>query len=152
MTETTTHRYTGATTAIGVLTALYAVTFFLGALLHLGVRIPLGFTVLAEPQIIDATIVEGLCGLFLAVSAYAVFTRKTWAWPVATAAYAFAAAGVLLGIGALAAGLGPTTEANYIYHRVMLVALAAGLIFLLTPIGRAALGRGDRASHRADLR
>jgi hypothetical protein len=112
------------------------------------VQIPLGFTVLAEPQIIDATIVEGLCGLFLAVSAYAVFTRWTWAWPVATAAYTFAVAGVLLGIGALAAGLGPTTEANYIYHRVMLVALAAGLIFLLTPIGRAALGRGDRASHR----
>ena len=52
MTETTTHRYTGATTAIGVLTALYAVTFFLGALLHLGGRIPLGFAVLAEPRII----------------------------------------------------------------------------------------------------
>ena len=146
MTETTTHRYAGATTAIGVLIALYAVTFLLGALLHLGVRIPLGFTVLAEPQIIDATIVEGLCGLFLAVSAYAVFTRRAWAWPAATAAHAFAVAGVLLGIGALAAGLGPSTELNYVYHRVILVVLVAGLALLLTPIGRAALGRGNRAS------
>jgi uncharacterized membrane protein YfcA len=110
----------------------------------LGIRIPLGSAVLAEPQIIDATIVEGLCGLFLVISAYAVFTRKRWAWPAAIATHAFAVAGVLLGIGALAAGLGPTTELNYVYHRVILVVLVAGLALLLTPIGRAALGRGDR--------
>lgn len=53
-------------------------------------------------------------------------------------------AGVLLGIGALAAGLGPTTELNYVYHRVVLVVLVAGLALLLAPIGRAALGRTDR--------
>ena len=54
--------------------------------------------------------------------------------------------GVLLGIGALAVGAGPSTELNHIYHRVMLVALVAGLTLLLTPPGRAALGRGDRGS------
>ena len=146
MIETTTHHRTAVARAICVLVVLEAVTFFLGALLHLGVRIPLGFTVLAEPWIVDATIVEGLCGLFLAVSAYAMSTRRAWAWPAATAVHAFAVAGVLLGIGALAAGLGPSTELNYVYHRVILVVLVAGLALLLTPIGRAALGRGNRAS------
>lgn len=57
-------------------------------------------------------IVEGLCGLFLAVSAYALFTRRTWAWPAATAAHVFALAGVLLGISAIAAGRGPHTLLN----------------------------------------
>ncbi len=108
------------------------------------IRVPLGFAVLAEPQIIDATIVEELCGLFLAISASAVFTRRSWAWPAAIAAHAFTVAGVLLGIGALAPGLGPTTELNYVYHRVILVVLVAGLALLSTPIGRAALGRSDR--------
>jgi hypothetical protein len=134
--------------AIGVLAVLYAVTFLAGALLHLGVRIPLGFTVLAEPRIIPATIVEGLCGLFLAVGAYAVLARRTWAWPAVTAAHAFALGGVLLGMAALALGGGPSTELNTVYHRVMLVALATGLVLLLMPVGRTALGRGDRGSHR----
>ena len=142
MIETTNHpRGDALVTAVGVLAALYSVTFFIGSLLHLGVRIPLGFAVLAEPRIIPATIVEGLCGLFLAVGAYAVLARRTWAWPTVTAAHAFALGGVLLGIGALAVGAGPSTELNHIYHRVMLVALAAGLVLLLTPVGRAALGR-----------
>ncbi len=146
MIETTTHRYTAVSTAVGVLAVLYAVTFLTGALLHLGVRIPLGFAVLSEPRIFPATIVEGLCGLFLAVGGYAALTRRTWAWPAVTAAHAFALGGVILGITALAVGAGPSTELNTVYHRVMLVALAAGLVLLLTPIGRAALGRGDRTS------
>ncbi len=48
----------------------------------------------------------------------------------------------MLGIAALAAGLGPSTELNYIYHRVVAVVLVAGLVLLLTPAGRGALGRG----------
>ena len=114
------------------------------ALLHLGVRIPLGFAVLREPLIVPATVVEGFCALALAIGAYAVLTRKTWAWAAVTAAHAFAAAGVLLGIGALAAGLGPSTELNHVYHRAMLVALLAGLGLLMTPTAKAALGRGGR--------
>ena len=68
----TVHRRTGVATGIGVLSAVYAATFFFGALLHLGVKIPLGFTVLEEPQILPATIVEGLCALALTVAAIAV--------------------------------------------------------------------------------
>ena len=94
--------------AVGILSALYALTFFVGALLHLGWRIPLGFTVLAEPRILPATVVEGLCGLALAVAAIAVFTSMSWAWTAAFAAHAFALGGVLLGVSALALGAGPS--------------------------------------------
>ena len=131
-----------------VLALLYAATFFLGALLHLAVRIPLGFAVLAEPRIIPATIVEGLCGLGLAIGGFAVLTGRSWAWSAVTGAHAFALGGVLLGITALALGTGPSTELNTIYHRVMLVALVAGLVVLLTPATRTALRRGERGSHR----
>jgi hypothetical protein len=147
LTQATTRPRAPLATAIGILAVLYAATFFLGALLHLGLRIPLGFAVLAEPRIIPATIVEGLCGLGLAVGGYAVLAGKSWAWSAVTGAHAFALGGVLLGITALALGGGPSTELNTIYHRVMLVALVAGLGFLLTRVGRAVLGRSDRGSH-----
>jgi len=65
----TINRRTGVATAIGVLSAVFAATFFFGALLHLGVKVPLGFTVLEEPRILPATMVECLCGLALAVAA-----------------------------------------------------------------------------------
>jgi hypothetical protein len=143
LTDTTPRRPTTLATTIGVLAALYAATFLVGAVLHLGVRIPAGFAVLAEPRIFPATVVEGLCGLVLAVGAHAALSRKTWAWPTITAAHAFAVGGVLLGMAALAVEAGPSTELNTTYHRVMLAALVGGLALLLTPAGRAALGRSD---------
>jgi hypothetical protein len=142
--QPTIHRRTGVATAVGILSALYALTFFSGALLHLGLRIPLGFTVLAEPRILPATVVEGLCGLALAVAAFAVLTRMGWAWTAAFAAHAFSLGGVLLGMVALAVGAGPSTELNTIYHRVMLVALVAVLALLLSPAGRTLLRRAAR--------
>jgi hypothetical protein len=144
--EPTTRRKTGVATAVGVLSALFAATFFFGALLHLGVRVPLGFAVLAEPRIVPATIVESLCGLGLAVGAFAVLARRSWAWPAAVAAHTFALGGVLLGTVAIALGGGPSTDLNTVYHRGMLVALVAVLVLLLTPTGKAALLRGDQAS------
>lgn len=139
--QPTTYRTNGVSTAIGVLSAVYAATFFLGALLHLGVTIPLGFMVLDEPRILPATIVEGLCGIALAVAAFAVFTRRNEAWTIALAAHAFALGGVLLGITALAVGAGPSTELNTIYHRVMVVGLVAVLALLLSSTGRTAFRR-----------
>jgi hypothetical protein len=131
MIEPATKQRTGVATAVGILSAIYAATFFSGAMLHLGARIPLGFALIAEPTIIPATIVEGLCGMALAVAALAVFTLKSWAWTAAFTAHAFALGGVLLGITALAVGAGPSTDLNTIYHRVMVVALAAVLALLL---------------------
>ena len=141
MIETTTRRWTTVVTVISVLIVVEAITFLLATLLHLGIQFPLGFS---EPRIIPAAIVEGLCGILLAVSAFAVFARKTWAWWGAIAAHAFAVAGVLLGIAALALGLGPSTEANTIYHRVILVVLVVVLALLATPGARATLGRSPR--------
>ena len=131
-------------TVVEVLSTVFAVTFFCGALLHLGGRIPLGVAVVEEPRILPATIVEALCGLALGVAAFAVLTRRGWAWTAATAAHTFALGGVLLGMAALAAGAGPSTELNTIYHRVMLVALVAVLALLLSPVGRNALRRASR--------
>jgi hypothetical protein len=133
--KTNTRSFTIIVTVITVLMVGEAVTFLLAALLHLG--IPLGFS---EPRIIPAAIVEGLCGLLLAVSAYAVVARMTWAWGAALAANLFAVAGVLLGITALALGAGPSTEANTIYHRVILGVLVVVLVLLVTPGARVALG------------
>jgi hypothetical protein len=128
---------------VGLLAAVYAATFVIAVVLHVGVQIPLGFAVLDEPRRPIAVIVEGLAGLLLALGAFAVFARKTWAWAAAAAAHAFALAGVLWGMVAVAAGRGPHTQLNDTYHRVMVVLLGATLILLLTSLGRTALGRGS---------
>jgi hypothetical protein len=141
MIEQVTGPRSGMRTAVGILSAVYAVTFFCGALLHLGVRIPLGAAVLAEPTIFPAAIVEGLCGLALSFGAFAAFTRWNRAWTAVFAAHAFALGGVLLGVTALALRAGPSTDLNTIYHRVMLVGLVAVLALLLTPAGRTAFRR-----------
>jgi len=147
VTEATTRRRATLSTALGVLAALYAITFFLGALLHLGVRVSLGFAVLAEPRILPATIVvEGLCRLFLAVGAYATLTRKTRAWTARSPPPMPSRWEASCSAWRRWPWAGPSTGLNDIYHRVMLAALAAGLVLLLTPVGRAALGRGDRGS------
>jgi hypothetical protein len=135
MMKTTTRSFTTVVTMITVLMVAETVTFLFAALMHVG--IPLGFS---EPRIIPAAIVEGLCGLLLAVSACAVVARTTWAWGSALAAHLVAVAGVLLGIIALALGAGPSTMANTIYHRVILGVLVVVLVGLSTRAARAALG------------
>jgi hypothetical protein len=129
-------------TTVGLLAAVYAATFVVAVLLHLGVEIPLGFAVLDEPRRPFAVVVEGLAGIVLAVGAFAVFARKPWAWAAATGAHAVALVGVLWGMVAVAAGRGPHTQLNDSYHRMMVVLLAATLLLLLTPLGRTSLGRG----------
>jgi hypothetical protein len=141
MIESTGDPRSGMKIAVGILSAVYAVTFFCGALLHLGVRLPLGAAVLAESTILPAAIVESLCGLALSFGAFAVFARWNRAWSTVFAAHACALGGVLLGVSALALGAGPSTDLNTMYHRVMLVGLVAVLVLLLTPAGRAAFRR-----------
>jgi hypothetical protein len=126
--------------AFGVLIVLEALSFLCFALLHLGVRIPVGFAVIEEPRRPFAVIVEGLAALVLALAAFAVLTRQSWAWAGATGAHAVALAGVLWGMVAVAAGRGPHTLLNDTYHRVMVVVLGAGLLLLLTRPGRTLLG------------
>jgi hypothetical protein len=61
---------------LGLLAAVYAATFVVAVLLHVGVQIPLGFAVLDEPRRPFAVVVEGLAGLVLALSAFAIFAPK----------------------------------------------------------------------------
>jgi hypothetical protein len=126
---------------LGLLAAVYAATFVVAVLLNVGVRIPLSFAVLYEPRRPFAVVVEGLAGLMLALSAFAIFAPKTWGWAAATAAHAVTLVGVLWGMVAVAAGRGPHTQLNDTYHLAMVVLLAGGLILLLTPLGRTALRR-----------
>jgi hypothetical protein len=111
--------------AFRVLIVLEALSFLCFALLHLGVRIPVGSAVIEEPRRPFAVIVEGLAVLLLALGASAVLTRKTWAWAAVTGAHAVALAGVLWGMVAVAAGRGPHTQLNDTYHRVMVIVLGA---------------------------
>ena len=141
MNEDTLSRNNAVATVIGVVVTLEAAVYLLAASLHLGVRIPLGFATLSEPGILPAAVVEGLSGIFLATSGYALFTRKGWAGAVAVAAHVFSILGVLLGMYALAVGAGPSSELNEGFHRVILPVLVLVLVVLLTPLGRAALGR-----------
>ncbi|HLX39665.1 MAG TPA: hypothetical protein VKR42_03995 [Ktedonobacteraceae bacterium] len=141
MIETSTRRWTTIVKVISVLIVAETASFLLASLLHMGIQ--LGFS---EPPNSAAAIVEGLCGIFLAVSTYAVFARKTWACGVAIAAHIFAIMGVLLGI--LATSSNPSyDEVNTIYHRVILTILMIVLILLVTPGTRAILGRSNQASH-----
>jgi hypothetical protein len=113
-------------------------TFVIASLLHIGVRLPIGID---EPRIIPATIVEGLIALSFLVAVFSLLASSPAAWTSLVAAHCVGIAGVLLGIGALAAGRGPSTEANHIYHRVVLAVLIVGLIALLTPAGKTAFNR-----------
>ena len=140
MIETTNRSFPAIVKVIGVLIVAEAITFLLAALLHLGIQLPVGFS---EHQIIPAAIVEGLCWLFLSLSLYAMFARQTWTWRAAVAAHIFAVVGVLLGI--YATSRGPGDEANFIYHRVILVVLVIVLALLATPGARAALGRSNQS-------
>ena len=135
------HRSTLATVIL-LLIIGEAITFFLAALLHLGLPLLPGFS---QPRIIPATIVEGLCGLFLAVSIIALLTHRGGTRGIAIAAHIFAIVGVLVGIVSLALGTAPADEANTIYHRVILGVLIVVLILLLTPGARDALGRQHAA-------
>lgn len=52
-------------TTVGLLSAAYAATFVVAVLLHIGVRIPLGFAVLDEPRRPVAVFVEGTIAIAL---------------------------------------------------------------------------------------
>jgi hypothetical protein len=121
---------------IRALVVVNGVTFLLFAISHAGVAVPLGFVTLAEPRIVPAMIAEGLCGFAFVISALALFTHRSWAAPVTLAAHLFALAGVFLGMAALAAGRGPRTITNDIYHRVMVVVLLFGITLCITQFRR----------------
>ena len=123
-----------------MLTALMlgnAALFVLGALQHAGVAIG----PLHEPVIIPASIVELLCAVALIWGVVAAWTRSPKAWRATLIGSVVAIAGVAIGMVALAAGAGPRTVSNDLYHRIMVALSATSLVILLVPAGRTALKR-----------
>lgn len=140
MIETSEPRQPVIATVLRILVVFDTVALLFAAALHVqGMRIPLGSTILDEPTIVDAAIVEGLAGLIFAVTAYAVFAGKRWTWPMALVAHVFAILGFLVGIAAISFGLAPSNLFDFAYHRVMLTIFVVGLVLLLLPTGRATL-------------
>lgn len=116
-----------STKAVGAIATLAAASFLLGALLHAGVEVPLGVATLAEPEILPAVIVEGICAVVLSIGAYGLLAGRRWGPRAARAASVVAVGGVLIGTTALALGAGPRTQFNDLLHVVMLVLLLMAL-------------------------
>jgi hypothetical protein len=128
------HRLIG--NAFCVLVVVEALSFLVFAVLHVGARIPLGFATIGTDRIGDAAIAEGISGALLAVSAYVLVARRSWALGATVFAQVFSLVAVLVGIAAIAAGKGPSSLENDVYHRILAPVLALSLVWLLTPAGR----------------
>jgi hypothetical protein len=115
-------------TLAGTLIALNAALFLFGAVQHAGVTIG----PFREPRIIPAAIVETVCAISLLWGAAAVFGRGIRVRRAVLIANLVALGGVLLGIASLAAGAGPRTASNDLYHRIMLVLIVASLLILFS--------------------
>jgi hypothetical protein len=112
-----------------------AALFLFGAVQHAG--IPVGR--FQEPKIIPAALVETLCGLFLLWGSIAILGQFSRHWTFALIGNLVALSGVLLGMAALAAGGGPRTASNDLYHRIMLALIGTSLLMLF--FGRSAMQR-----------
>jgi len=113
-----------------------AITFIFAAMAHLQLTLSFGF---AEPKILPAAIVEGLCGLFFIISAVSIFSNSSTAWRRTFFAHVFAIAGIILCLISLAVGAGPRTETNDLYHSIMLLLIVADSFYLMTERGKSAL-------------
>jgi peptidoglycan/LPS O-acetylase OafA/YrhL len=129
------------------LVVLGAVAFAIGSLSHAGIDVPLGFTTIDEPSIGPATFVEGVIALTFAIAAFAVTRRRPWAREALRTALLVGIGGVLLGMGALAAGRGPRTELNDLFHVVALGAMFVGWSVASSDGGRRALAPRRDAAH-----
>ncbi|HEX4785166.1 MAG TPA: hypothetical protein VH350_12545 [Candidatus Sulfotelmatobacter sp.] len=114
-------------TALGVIMITNTALFLFGAVQHAG--IPVGR--FHEPRIIPAAVVESICGSFLLWGSISIFAHLSNNWKIALIGNLVALAGVFLGMAALAAGRGPRTASNDLYHRIMLVLIGASLLILI---------------------
>jgi len=113
-------------TLLGILMISNAALFFFGAVQHLGIAIGR----FHEPRIIPAAIVETICGIALAWGAAFVFSHSLVNWGVPLISNLIPFGGVLLGMTALAAGRGPRTASNDLYHHIILALIGASVAVL----------------------
>jgi hypothetical protein len=137
-------RRDGTAFGLKLLTMVNAALYFLAALLHLGVQIPLGFVTLSVPEPIPpATVVETLIGAGLAAAAVAQFAHAGREPQLTWAAYVFALIGTVFGLTvALLRGL---QGLDIGIHVVMLAGLAGGFIILWTAHRNRSAVRGGPA-------
>jgi hypothetical protein len=119
--------------------ALQVPVFWGAAVLHLGIRIPLGPLVLAVPNaILPATVVETILGL-AALANLAVLIRATRSSTrITVGIQLFLLAGVSLGMVSLALRVGPPPSPDWTLHYLMLAAIAAAMVLLLVRQGQKA--------------
>ena len=122
---------------IAVLMLANAAVFMFGAMQHTGV--PIG--TFHEPVIIPASIVETVSALSLLWGGIAVLRGSQRAWSAALIGNIVAIVGVAVGMISLAAGRGPRTASNDLYHRIMLALAITSIVILALPAGRAAVRR-----------
>lgn len=120
-----------------------ALTFAVASLLHLGLAVPIA-AALGEALMPQAGVPEGIIGLVLLGGAVASFARGRASWAIVLGTHLFAIGGTLVGMASLAAGLAPRTDANEIYHRVIIVVLVVVTALLFTRGARAALAPTSR--------
>jgi len=113
-------------TLLGSLMIANALLFFFGAVQHAGLRLG----PFHEPRIPPAMVVETLCGISLLWGGTTVWRHANVDWPGPLIANLIALGGVLLGMAALAAGRGPRTASNDLYHHIMLVLIGASILVL----------------------
>jgi hypothetical protein len=112
-----------------LVTSATAVLYLGAAILHWGVRIPLGPIFLAFPAAIPpASVVEAAIGIALAAGAVAPVARWRRATTVVRAAYAFAVVGTLFGL--TIALLRHLPAPDIWVHVAMLIGLAAGIALM----------------------
>jgi hypothetical protein len=112
-----------------------AVLFLFGAVQQAGVSIG----PLSEPVIRPTSVVETVCALFLIWGGVAVWNRSRRVRGAAMTGNFLAIGGVIVGMVALAAGRGPRTASNDLYHGIMLMLAGAAIVLLLLSSRRVSL-------------
>jgi len=118
-----------------------AAAFLFAGVLHTGVRFAFLPAFFHDPQIVGATVVEGLCAAVLGASAGAIIARASRAWIVAVGAQLFAIIADIFGMIVIAFGFGPDSPFNFLFHRLGIAILLVVLAVILTRSGREALRR-----------
>ena len=115
-----------------LIVALEVLVYFGAALLHFGLRIPLGSLVLAVPNAIPAaSVVETILGLAAATNLAALIrTDRRWK-AITLGIHLFTLVGVLLGMAALAIRVSPPPSPDWTLHYVMLAGIATVMVLML---------------------
>lgn len=114
-------------TTVALVMLANAALFFFGAVQHVGIAIG----PFHEPRIIPAAIVETICGISLIWGAAVVLSHPVLGWSAPLISNLIALGGVCLGMAALAAGRGPRTASNDLYHHIMLGLIGISLLLLV---------------------